>query len=223
MQQHIVRIESVTKITHDVLSIVTDKPAGYEFNPGQATEIAINKTGWKEQKRPFTFTCLPNNIYLEFTIKTYPEKKGVTNELLQLTQNESLILHEVFGAIAYRGEGTFIAGGAGITPFISIFRDLQSKNEIGNNRLLFANKTKADIILENEFTKMLGDAFVNILSDEELEGYHHGRINEAFLKDNIQNFTGHFYVCGPPGLMESIIQQLTALGVSENLIVKEAI
>jgi ferredoxin-NADP reductase len=222
MQQHIVRVESVTKITHDVLRIVTDKPEGYQFHPGQATEIAINKTGWQEQKRPFTFTCLADNIYLEFTIKTYPEKKGVTNELLHLKQNDTLILHDVFGAIAYKGEGTFIAGGAGITPFISIFRDLQSKNVIGNNRLLFANKTKTDIILENEFKEMLGNAFVNILSDEELEGYHHGMIDELFLKNNIKNFQGHFYVCGPPGLMEAISKQLTALGVDDNLIIKEA-
>ena len=223
MQQHIVRVESVTKITHDVLRILTEKPEGYAFNPGQATEIAINKTGWQEQKRPFTFTCLPDNIYMEFTIKTYPEKKGVTNELLQLKQNDTLILHDVFGAIAYKSEGTFIAGGAGITPFISIFRDLQSRNVIGNNRLLFANKTKADIILENEFKEMLGDAFVNILSDETLEGYHHGMINESFLKNNIKNFQGHFYICGPPGLMDSISKQLAALGVIDNLIVKEAI
>jgi ferredoxin-NADP reductase len=42
----------------------------------------------------------------------------------------------------------FIARGAGVTPFISIFRYLRSKAEIGSNKLIFANKTKADIILE---------------------------------------------------------------------------
>jgi ferredoxin-NADP reductase len=147
MQKHIVRVESATKINHDVLRIVTEKPERYDFHPGQATHVAINKTGWQEQKRPFTFTCLPDNIYLEFTIKIYPEKKGVTNELLQLKQNETLILHEVYGAIAYKGEGTFIAGGAGVTPFISIFRDLKSKNLIGTNRLLFANKKNQTLYL----------------------------------------------------------------------------
>ena len=100
------------------------------------------------EKRPFTFTCLPDDDYLEFTIKTYPSHKGVTNELLQLKQNDELILHDVFGAIAYKGEGVFIAGGAGVTPFISIFRFLRSKNEVGGNKLIFANKAKADIILE---------------------------------------------------------------------------
>lgn len=223
MQQHIVRVESSTKINHDVLRIVTEKPEGYDFHPGQASDIAINKTGWQEQKRPFTFTCLPDNIYLEFTIKIYPEKKGVTNELLHLKQNETLILHEVYGAIAYKGEGTFIAGGAGVTPFISIFRDLKSKNLIGTNRLLFANKTRSDIILEKEFSDMLGKEFVNILAEEAVEGFAHGMIDETFLKKNIQNIKDHFYVCGPPGMMDAIIKQLKVLGVEDELIIKESI
>lgn len=96
--------------------------------------------------RPFTFTCLPEDNYIEFTIKTYPARKSVTNQLLQLKAGDELILHDVFGDIAYKGAGVFIAGGAGVTPFIAIFRYLQSKNIVGNNKLIFANKTKADII-----------------------------------------------------------------------------
>jgi hypothetical protein len=43
MEEHIVKIKTLEKITHDVIRIVTDKPAGYQFIPVQATEIAINK------------------------------------------------------------------------------------------------------------------------------------------------------------------------------------
>ena|ERR1039457_579362 len=92
MQQHTVKIKSIDKITHDVLQIVTEKPQQYTFTPGQATEVSINKNGWKDKKRPFTFTCLPENDYLEFTIKTYPSHKGVTNQLLQLKKDDELFL-----------------------------------------------------------------------------------------------------------------------------------
>ena len=64
--------------------IVTEKPEEYNFTPGQATEVSINKPDWNEKKNPFTFTCLPENDFLEFSIKTYPAHKGVTNELLKL-------------------------------------------------------------------------------------------------------------------------------------------
>ncbi len=126
MESHIVKIKSIGKVTHDVLKIRLDKPDNYDFTPGQATEVAINKDPWTEERRPFTFTCLPEDNYLEFTIKTYPSHKGVTNELLHLQPGDELILHDVWGAIAYKGEGVFIAGGAGVTPFISIFRYLKS-------------------------------------------------------------------------------------------------
>jgi ferredoxin-NADP reductase len=222
MQEHQVKIKAITNATHDVLQIVTEKPRQYTFTPGQATEIAINKNGWKAKKRPFTFTCLPDNDYLEFTIKTYPSHKGVTNELLHLKINDELILHDIFGAIAYKGEGVFIAGGAGVTPFISIFRYLQSKKEIGNNKLIFANKTKADIILEEEFKKLLGNNFINILSDEKAHGYANGQITEAFIKAHCGGLNKIFYICGPPPMMEAIEKQLANLRVHERSIVKES-
>jgi ferredoxin-NADP reductase len=221
MKQHLVKIKSIQPVTHDVLKIVTEKPQNYAFTPGQATEIAINKNGWKDKKRPFTFTCLPENDFLEFTIKTYPTHHGVTNELLQLKKDDELILHDVFGAITYKGEGTFIAGGAGITPFICIFRDLQSRNEIGENKLIFANKTKADIILEQEFKAMLGENFINILSDEKSDEYAHGQISENFLKTHLKSAAKPVYICGPPPMMVAIEKQLENLGINKNAITKE--
>ena len=221
MESHIVKTKSTDHVTHDVVRIILEKPAGYTFTPGQATEVAINKNGWKEERRPLTFTSLPGEDHLEFTIKTYPSRKGVTNEILNLKPGDELIIHDVWGAISYKGEGVFIAGGAGITPFLSIFRYLESKNEINNNLLIFANKTKADIIHEAEFKKLLGNAFINILSDEEVSGYAHGMITEDFLKAHIVNFNKPFYVCGPPPMMDAIQKQLTNLGVGSNSIVVE--
>ena len=221
MKQYIVKITAIGKVTHDTIKIVTEKPQQYIFTPGQATEISINKNDWRDEKRPFTFTCLPENDYLEFTIKTYPDHKGVTNELLQLKKNDELILHDVFGAIAYKGEGVFIAGGAGVTPFISIFRHLQSKNEIGNNKLIFANKAKTDIILEQEFENLLGKNFINILSGEKVNGYADGYITEEFLKANITDLKKKFYLCGPEPMMEAVEKQLSNLGVEAKSIIKE--
>lgn len=221
MESHIVKIKSVNKVTHDVLQIVVERPTNYNFTPGQATEVSVNKEEWKEERRPFTFTSLPDADFLEFTIKTYPSRKGVTNELLKLKAGDELILHDVWGAISYKGEGVFIAGGAGITPFLSIFRHLQAQNKIGGNKLIFANKTKADIIHEDDFKKMLGDSFINILSDETIGGYEHGYITKDFLKKNIESFDKMFYVCGPPPMMDAVQGYLTELGVTNNSVVVE--
>jgi ferredoxin-NADP reductase len=223
MENNIVKIISIGHITHDVLQIFTEKPQELSFTPGQATEISINKDHWQNEKRPFTFTSLPNDDYLQFIIKTYPAHKGVTNELLKLQKNDELILHDVFGAIAYKNEGVFIAGGAGVTPFISILRYLKSKNEIGGNKLIFANKTRDDIILKYEFNYTLGKNFINILSDETEGRYEYGYITESFLKAHITDFNKNFYVCGPLPMMDAMEMILSNLHVDERLIIKEAV
>jgi hypothetical protein len=221
MEEHIVKIISIEQVTHDVKRFQVEKPEGYSFIPGQATEVSINTLELKNEKRPFTFTCLNREPYLEFTIKIYPSHNGVTNVLGKLKPGAELIIRDVWGAISYKGKGLFIAGGAGITPFISIFRDLRTKNEISGNILIFANKTKADIILEPEFKRMLGKDFINILSDEEVDGYLHGRINEDLLRANTGNLNSKFYLCGPPPMMDAVKIQLANLGVGENSITLE--
>jgi len=221
MEEHIVKILSIERVTHDVKRFRVEKPEGYSFNPGQATEVSINTTELKNEKRPFTFTSMIRDPFLEFTIKIYPSHKGITNELGKLNPGAELIIRDVWGAISYNGKGVFIAGGAGITPFISIFRDLRTKNEIPGNTLIFANKTKADIILESELSEMLGNAFINILSDEKDDNYFHGMISEDFLKNHLGDPDRKFYVCGPPPMMDAVLKMLANLGVGKNSITLE--
>lgn len=215
-----VRITDIQHATHDVLNIVTRKPEDIEFTPGQATEIAVDKAGWREEGRPFTFVCLPQDDYLEFMIKTYPSHHGVTNQLLDLTDGDELLLGDVFGAINYAGEGTFIAGGAGVTPFISILRDLRNEDALGENKLIFANRSKKDIILRDEFQAMLGSNFINIL-EEQSDRHAHGRITADFLKQSAVDFDKHIYLCGPKPMMADVKKQLLESGATEDKIIQE--
>ncbi|MEO8147729.1 MAG: FAD-binding oxidoreductase [Bacteroidia bacterium] len=221
MSEHIVKVLRAEFVNHNVRQFTVERPKGYEFISGQATDVSINLPDWKDELRPFTFTSLNDWDHLEFTIKIYNDHEGVTKQLGKVNAGVELILHDVFGVIQYKGPGVFIAGGAGVTPFISIFRHLKAKNEIGSNVLVCANKTKTDIILEKEFTDMLGDSFINILSGENEEGYHHGMISEDFLKGVIKGNDQQFYVCGPPPMMDAVLEQLANLGVGEHAITVE--
>lgn len=221
METHILKIDSVNHATHNVLVIETEKPPGYSFKSGQATEVSINKPEWKDKKRPFTFTCLPQDEYLEFTIKAYTNHQGVTNELLSLAKGDELIIGDSWGNIEYKGDGVFLAGGAGITPFISILRNLHFQKKLGTNKLIFANDKKEDIINRREFENMLGSNFINILSQENLEKYNYGYITEEFLKSQVSDFSQYFYLCGPPPFMKAVGQILLDLKVDPTKIIKE--
>jgi len=221
MEEHIVRIESITPVTHNVKQFRLTKPQGYKFEPGQATEISINKNEWKEKRNPFTFTSLNSWPYLEFTIKIYPERNGVTNELGKLNPGDELILHDVWGAIAYKGEGYFIAGGAGITPFIAILRQLNNDSLIKSNQLFFSNRTSDDIILHKELDAMLGANAHYVITNEETTTFEKGHINRDYLISHVIDFTKPFYVCGPDKMISDLSQVLNELGASADQVVFE--
>jgi ferredoxin-NADP reductase len=64
---------------------------------------------------------LPADDYLEFTIKMYDNPPASPTAKI-CTGGDEFEISDAWGAIEYKGEGVFIAGGAGVTPFISIFR-----------------------------------------------------------------------------------------------------
>ena len=216
-----VKIIATEYVTHNVKRFTLGRPKDYTFNPGQATEVSINTPELKEEKRPFTFTCLPEDDHLEFTIKIYIDHDGITKALGNLKAGDELIVRDVWGAIEYKGPGVFLAGGAGVTPFIAIFRHLYKQGKIDGNKLIFSNRTSKDIILKDEFGKMLGENFINILTEEKDGEFQHGRINMDYLKENIDNFQQKFYICGPDAFIKDISEGLTKLGADTESVVFE--
>lgn len=226
----------VEPVTHDVKRFILEKPKGYKFTPGQAINIAINKPELAERKHEFTFTSLNQDEVLEFIIKRYPvsefpNHKGITEKLHTLVPGDTLLIEEEpWGTISYKGSGVFIAAGAGITPFIAILKDLYKSGKMKGNKLLYANKTKKDIIYEKVWEAFFDPQdYINILSREEAPGYEHGHIDKAFLQKHIENFDTNFlgeaasyaYVCGPHKFTDSINEILGDLGAKSESIVFE--
>lgn len=218
---HIVKIKSIHRVTHDVRSYQLVKPEGYKFEPGQATEVSVNKPEWKEEKRPFTFTGLNEWPHLEFTIKQYDDHDGVTHQIGTLKEGDELIIRDVWGAIGYKGPGVFIAGGAGITPFIAILRQLKKDNKLKGNQLYFSNKTVRDIILRKELDDMLGNDVRHVITDEEDKELGKGFIDKTYLQKRIKTFRQPFYVCGPDKMVSAINGTLTELGADPEAVVFE--
>ena len=220
---HSVTITDIQELTHDVRQYTFEKPNSYSFRPGQATEVAIDKDGWRDEKRPFTFTSLTEDEDLQFVIKSYPDHNGVTEQVSQLQEGDAFLIDDPWGTIEYQGPGVFLAGGAGVTPFIAILRELHQNRDIAGNKLMFSNKTEDDIILEDEFTDMLGDNFINVITDEETDQYINldGFIDKEFLADQINDFDQPFYVCGPPAFNDAMIEYLKELGANPSGLVFE--
>ena len=225
MKAYIVKVLKTDFVTHNVKRFVVAKPAGYTFIPGQATEVSINKATLENELRPFTFTSLPNADHLEFIIKIYTGHQGMTEKLLQVEAGDELIVHEVFGTIRYEGPGLFIAGGAGITPFICILRHLffnalSKQNQMSGNTLLFANRTYDDVILKDELKQMLVGNYHDVI-EVPVSGGAGRRIDRELLRQYISPDTHYYYVCGPQKFAETMVDNLGALAVSKAQIILE--
>jgi ferredoxin-NADP reductase len=209
-------------VTHDVKRFIVKKPENFSFTPGQGVELVIDKEKWREEKgRPFTPTSLVSDRVLEFTIKKYPEHKAVTDRLHSMKAGENLLISDPFGTISYKGPGVFIAAGAGITPFLSIFRQLVLERTIAEQTLIFSNKTPADVICEKELRYYLDRRCHLICTRESGPGYEEGHIDRSYLEKTLTDTEQYAYVCGPDKFVEDINIIVKDMGFSSESLVYE--
>ncbi|HRN38351.1 MAG TPA: flavodoxin reductase, partial [Flavobacteriales bacterium] len=186
-----------------------------------AARVALNRDGWRERSGPFTFTSLTSARTLELIIKIYDARQGLTHQLGLAHKDDELLLSDPFGAIRYQGPGFFFAGGAGVTPFVAILRELHKEKKLEGNTLVCSNQTAADVILDDEFTKMLGKNFLNIFTRQHVIGFLERRIDRNIMVALVQNFDQQFYVCGPKSFVADITNLLKDLGAMADSIVIE--
>lgn len=221
MPDHTITIRTIEALTHDVRRYRCDKPDGYEFAPGQATDLRLDRDGWHDESRPFTFTSLPDDDHLEFTIKSYPDHDGVTEQIGRAVVGDRFVIGDAWGAISDRGRGTFIAGGAGITPFIAILRKRLADDDLDGCHLIFSNLTERDIIMRSEFDRMPGLRTTYLVTDEPDSPLSADLLDKAALDRLIDSADQQFYVCGPPPMIDAVTSALESLGIDGDRIIVE--
>lgn len=207
-------LRDVKDVTHDVRRFRFDRPEGFEYEAGQATHIALDRDGWREEDRPFTMASLPETKeHLDFVIKIYPDHDGVTKELAELEPGARVLATEPAGAITDHGPGTFLAAGAGITPFIPILDTQAREDRIAGSVLVFANKSERDIILRDHWTALPGLRNV-FVTDDTGDDRADGPVDAGML-ERVMPRDRPVYVCGPHGFVDAMKAELDRIGVPE--------
>ena len=220
---HTLTLQSISPVTHDTHHLVFDRPDGIAFTPGQAVDLSLDRDGWRDEQRPFTFTSVPSERTLDFVIKSYPDHDGVTEQIGKLSPGDRVLIEDPWGAIQDRGgRGVFIAGGAGVTPFIAILRArLAEAGTLDGCTLIFSNATEKDIILRDSFEGMEGLNCVFTVTDQTKAEVRTSRIDQAFLADHVGDDVEAYYICGPDPMIDDMKRALRALGVEDERIVTE--
>ncbi|CAM4173873.1 FAD-binding oxidoreductase [Palleronia rufa] len=222
MTTYTMTLKEKSPVTHDVYRLVFDRPKGFTFESGQCTHWALDRDGWRDEDRPFTMTSQPEeDDRVEFVIKSYPDHDGVTKKIPGLEPGAQVIADEPDGAITDHGAGVFIAGGAGVTPYIPILRRRAKDGTLDGCTLIFSNKTEKDIILREEWEAMDGLRCVFTVTDQDDAAVETGKVDEGFLKRHLDDLDQPFYICGPRQMVDDIRDALKSIGVAEDRIVTE--
>ena len=215
-----VKILEKNYLTHNVIQFLIQKPYGYFHKPGQAIELSIDKPGYELDLAPFTITNLNNDPHLELTIKVSTDPKSLTYGLASSNIGEYVQITESWDSYQYKVSGIFIAAGTGITPFIHILKELEVKGDDIHQRhlLLYANRSREDILFYSKLRKVLGKNCIHVLSRTKYSDSIFGKINLQVLKQFVHNYSQFFYICGPIRFEKDISQLLLEMGVKKQWI-----
>ncbi len=115
-----------------------------------------------------------------------------------------------------------LAGGSGITPFLSMAYALRDGIEDFNLVLLFGSRDEKNILFKKELDEIAAACpkfkVVHVLSDEEKEGYEHGFITADLIKKYApENEEYSVYLCGPEAMYRFLKPEISKLGLPERL------
>ena len=223
VRNHPYHVAEVRQETHDIwtLSFNGEYPA---FNPGQFTLINLVRDGIISESHPFTISSSPTNNRLSVSIKSVGD---FTSTICNTRTTDYAYIEEPFGIFSFLNyddnDLILIAGGIGITPFISMLRYIFDKKLKKNIVLLWGNKTEKDIAFKNEMDKMASEMtslkLVHIMSRQNDWPGEKGYIDAEKIKKYVDNFqNGQFFICGTLQMMLKIEETLKKLGVSKRRI-----
>jgi predicted ferric reductase len=210
-------VKSITMETHDTFTLTVD--GHKDFVAGQFFFLRLNKNRLYA-RHPFTVSGKPGDD-LSFTIKLAGR---FTQTAKELKIGDEILIDGPFGNFIPKTEKdlVFIAGGVGITPFMSILRDHINKNIDQNITLIYGSRTEADIIFKKEIDTIDKPWFkkVYLLSLVEESTLMSPNCEKGFIcKDVLNRYVSDvknslYYICGPEIMKNNTKKLLKEEGVS---------
>ncbi len=198
----------------------------YKYAPGQFLHLALDtdydgSSQWPDS-RCFSMQSNPN----EETIKiTYAVKGRFTKQMEEnLKVGSDVWLKLPYGDLftqPYNKINTvFIAGGTGITPFLSLFTH-ESFNQYNNPRIYLGFRSKKYNIYEPELNSVkLREHFAKLCEPriyyQDIDGLLD--IHSIFTENGLNS---NYFISGPPAMIKSFRQELVAKGVAGHQILSD--
>lgn len=224
------RLERREEIAEGTMAFHFEKPASFTFKPGQAVDVILVDTPSADaQSTRHTFSIVTAPYQGEVVIATRMRDSAYKRAIKSLAIGSPLRLEGPSGSLTLHSDRTrpavFIAGGIGITPFMSILR--QAANDQLGQRilLLYSNRRPEDAAFLDELQLLEGRNrnFRLVATMTEMskssrpwEG-ETGLIDEDLVKRACGELSAPiYYLAGPPAMVEAMRQTLNRMGVNDD-------
>lgn len=196
------------------------QPLAY-FRAGQYISLKL-KIGDSYLSRPYSISSSPKEALqgkVAVTVRSVKDGFAAEWMLKNLKEGDELTASSGLGNFYYEDlrdskNVIALAGGSGITPFLSMAKAIAEGTENFNLTILYGSNTEEQILFKNELEEITNKCdkvkVVHVLSNEEKEGYEHGFItSDLILKYAIEPYS--IFVCGPEAMYRFLKEELKKL------------
>ncbi len=231
------KLKSINDLSRDTISLELEPISvsdNFKFFPGQYVALGFKKFGRPSPMRCFSITNSPNESILKIALKKHG---SYTKTISKLAIGDSLFVHGPFGNFVIDEDSdkniVLIAGGIGITPYISMLRYLTEENIKLPTTLVYAVRSSDNIPFYDEIIKLeKSNPYLRVifLVSQQISSSH--AVSRKILKSRLTSelmgkitngkydeFT--YFICGSKTLTHSATDILVSNGVIHDKIITE--
>ncbi|QMU63284.1 MAG: 2Fe-2S iron-sulfur cluster binding domain-containing protein [Flavobacteriaceae bacterium] len=231
-------IQKIVKETSNAVSITFEVPedlkATFSFEAGQYVTIKSTVDG-KELRRAYSICSSPKSGVLKIAVKAiengtfsvYANTRLKAGDMVEVTWPEGRFILNSEANSDYIA----FAAGSGITPIMSMIKEVLENDNGATFTLVYGNKTAADTIFKGSLDHLHGE-FSNrfnlhyVYSREHIANSKHGRIDDRIVMYYIKNIYKETsfkraFLCGPGEMIHTVSEALKTCGFDEHMILSE--
>jgi ferredoxin-NADP reductase len=224
------RLEGREEIAEGTMAFHFEKPTGFSFKAGQAIDVVlIDPPGTDTQSVRHAFSIVSAPFQGELVIATRMRDSAYKRALKALPIGSAAKLEGPFGSLTLHNDraraAIFIAGGIGITPFISILRQAAKLQLPQQLLLLYSNRRPEDAAFlaelqqleqQNKNFRLVATMAEMSKSARKWDGPT-GFVDADMVKHCLGGLAAPIcYVVGPPAMVEAMQDVLSRAGVAED-------